>query len=304
MPVVHHRAKLRCAACALTSVLAASAAHGAAVSPIKLEKLLTGKGQVRVDSSLLYAPGYLTTTGVGSTGQNLPVATEVQGLDINTLSLNLTLSYGLGKGTEISVGASRSYNRTAGTFAPFTSESQHSWDGVSVGISRELYSSAPDKLVLIGSASLDLARPVVLGNGDTRRVHGRSGTVGLSLNKVVDPMVLSLSATYAHGISGTFNGQPVREPSIWSLSPMVTFQANERIGLGWGAQFSRIGAREVDLGPGAGLIRIGAQSQTSFLFSMNYQLSKSSAMVASYSFPTLQSAAPVFTVRLLSDLDW
>ena len=66
----------------------------------------------------------------------------------------------------------------------------------------------------------------------------------------------------------------------------------------------RIGARAADLGGETGVLRIGAQTQTSFLFSMNYQLGKDSALVASYSFPTLQSAAPVFTLRYLADLDW
>jgi len=284
------------------AALLAGAAQGAAVSPIKLEKLLTGKGQVRLDTTLMYAPGYLSTAGVGSTGQNLPIATEVQGLDVHTLAANLTLSYGLGKGTELSLGASRSYNRTVNILPPHDKESLSAWDGLAVGLSRELYSSTRDKLVLIGSASLDLGRPVQLANGQTRRVSARSGTLGLSLNKVVDPMVLSLSLSYARGLSGTFDGQHVQEPSVWSISPSVTFQANERIGLGWGAQFSRIGAREADLGLGTPL-RIGAQSQTAFLFSLNYQLGKDAAVVASYSFPTLQSAAPVFTVRYLADLD-
>lgn len=296
MPFVRSLAIALACACA-------TGAYAAPVSPIKLEKLLTGKGQWRLDTSVIYAPGFLTTAGVGTTGQNLPVATEVQGLDINTLAFNATLSYGLQQGTELSIGGSRSMTRTANTLPPYGSETNSQWDGLTVGLSQELYSNAKEKMSIVGSASLDLARPVRLGTGETHRVHGRSGTLGVTVNKVVDPMVLSLQATYAHGVSGTFQGEVVRDPSVWSVSPSVTFQANERIGLGWGAQFSRIGARVADLGEGIGVVRIGAQTQTSFLFTMNYQLSKDAAVVASYSFPTLQNAAPVFTLRYLTELD-
>lgn len=276
-------------------------AESAPVNPVRLEKILTGKGVIRVDSTLTYAPGYLNTAGAGSSAQIPPLASEVQGLDINSAALALTMSYGLGNGTEISVGSSQNWQRTTTTVTPFDTNSDSRWNGLSVGVSHQLYHSQEDKLVLIAAASIDLTRQLDLGDR-SRRVSGRSGAVSLTLNKVVDPLVLSLAANFAKGVSGNFGGQVVKEPSVFSLTPSVSFQINERIGLGWGAQFSRIGKQLASVGE-LGAVEIGAQSQTAFLFSVNYQTGRNSAWTGTYSFPTLQSAAPVFSLRYLADFD-
>lgn len=273
-------------------------AQSAPVSPIKLEKLLTGVGSFRLDSSLTYANGSISLNPFGTgPGQVQPVLSNPS-LDTDSIAATLGLSYGLAKGLQLSLSTSGTSETSALPTAPdLGRNTTNSWSGLNMGLSYSLLNNSPSKVSLVGFFGVDLLREVKLpGNGGKKKFSARSGSFGLSLNRVIDPVVLSATLAYQKNVSGSINGARVKLPDSWSFSPGVNFQVNERIGLGWGVQVSHFQKYKINQE-----VLSGTQTVTAFNFSTSYQLEKDSALNMAFSFPAGRDGASSLSLRLIHD---
>lgn len=274
-------------------------AQTAPVNPIKLDKLLTGVGAIRLDASVAYSNGSFALNPFGTGPGQMPPALANASINTDSFASNLALSYGLSKSLQLS--ASTAYiNETSSspTFPELGKDRNSSLGGLNLSLSYQLLHDAASKVSVVAFAGLDVAREVRVAEipNSSKRVSGKSGSVGMTINKVVDPIVFSLSAAFQKNISDTLAGSRVELPNAFTISPSISFQVNERVGLGWGAHVSRFGDYRV----GGSVISAG-QTTTSFDFMTTYQLSKDSGLAATFNFPTGRSGPSTLAVRWIED---
>jgi hypothetical protein len=286
---------------ALSLCLAVPAwAQRAPVSPVKLEKLLTGVGGFRLDTALSLASERQTQAQAFQLPSGTET-TELVALSQHQWLVDVGLSYGVSKGLNLTLSTALAHasQSASGVLSGATlKESSSNWGGLSLGLSYQVMDNPDTKTSVILSGSLDVAR-LVAGNGGSRRVTGRSGQLAINVQRVVDPVVFSVTSEYVVGPSVSLGQGRVKLGHAITFKPSVSLQINERVAVGLGVAVVRSG-RGVDSSQSLTTYAPETTS-TSLTLSSNYQLSKDSAVQASVGFPIGGSGPGTLSLRMSQD---
>jgi len=283
--------------CALLGTQITQAAEST-ISPLKLEKIITGEGATRVDTSLVYSSG---TLAINPFATGASVVAPNYGGDLastNSYALVAAVSYGLSKKTQVSVSGAVNSENTSLNIPPFNERRSGQFSGLNISMTHLAYNDAESKTSIALFGGVDLGRAIKSPTtGSTDRVSGRSGSIGLNLSHVIDPVVLSLTTSYQFNASSTAGSDSVKLPDVFSVSPALYMQINERVGFGAGFSVASYGDYTVN-----GEKTFNGQTLTALNLQANYQVARDSAVGLSFSFPTSRPGSSSISIRLLRDI--
>lgn len=239
--------------------------------PLKLEEILTDPGRYRTELTTSYSNNDQTSLAVGEplliqTGPTsfVVVPTQVGQVQNNTDTLvgSLGVRFGLSAQTEITSRASYLFTESRqvsamGSISQSNSYVADAWFGISHQFKG------------------DDATPGILGFGEIALYENRgttssnlkTGLIGLTAYKAIDPVVFAITAAYRASATRNENGASVRPGAIWTISPVAVFAANDRVSLSTGFQWT---ARLADSVNGQSLF--SRRTQTSLILGVGYGL--------------------------------
>lgn len=260
---------------ALTSLVAASPAR--AELPLTVEELLTAENHWRAEFSGIYANSERQGVSLGQqvliqTGDtqyvSIPTSIGTNRINTDTIVLTPSLRFGLSSDTELYGHASwlsehmRSED-ASGVAASGDDRFVDAW----IGINHRLVPEAASPGV-IAFAELALAEW-----GNERIAHGKSVSVGATVYRVSDPLVLAVTAAWRVNRERQ-DGVVRRDPGdSLMLNPEVSFSANNDITLSGGLLWQRLESDAVDG------IRLGlVNTRTSLSFGLAWAVSERSSL--------------------------
>lgn len=239
------KTKLSQSICALALLLMALSAH--AELPLTVEGLLTSQNRWRAELGINYANAESQGVSAGQAvsvqvapGQFVAIPTRIGTSLINTDAVVLSpgLRYGLSAKTEL-YGRATWFNNRARIQDVNGDNSQSSsrFDSLWLGINHKLIEEG--KLpALLGFVEIAAAEKSQLpGLNDTRTVAGKSGLIGATTYRIIDPVVLVITAAYRLNTSRNINGQSYTPGNYLLLSPSMSFAVNNDISLSAGIQW-------------------------------------------------------------------
>ena len=205
---------------------------------LTIDNLFTRKNAVRLEIGLDYATSefssFSTKNNViqSSEGSLISVPTEIGESVTNSdvFVLSVGARYGITDDTEISLGLTgkvRNY-RTEDINLNISSESAYQISLLSFGINH-LFIDDDDSPALLGFAQLNAFENNALDGHDFSYL--RSGTVGLTTYRTIDPLVLSLSAGYKLTRPRNVGGVQINPTDTFFLSPRIGFEVNNTVSL-------------------------------------------------------------------------
>ncbi|MBP8322355.1 hypothetical protein KAF81_32450 [Pseudomonas aeruginosa] len=153
------------------------------------------------------------------------------------------IRYGLTPTTEAGIrltgfwATSRNYDKNQ---ALETKRSGSSFDSVDFSVTHRTYQNGGTSLFAFGYAGL--ISKVALAPQGEKNAFLQRGSLGVSAYATDDPVVFSLAATIGLSRSVNIEGRPYRHGAHYTLSPTISFLANERTTLSSGLQFSFVKA--------------------------------------------------------------
>ena len=243
--------------------------------PLTIEYLLTEKQEFRFELGLNYANSDrnnvntrfdLVQTGTGNFVL-LPVDVSNQRQNSDILALTLGTRYGITAKTEI-------YSRLTATaddvrtqnVAETDSRSSQQLNDLVFGVNHQ-FSPDNDTSALLGFAEMSVAENMATDKSDF--VHGKTGQIGFTTYRSIDPVVLSLTAGYRYAASREVNRQFVDPGDLLFINPSLGFAINNEVTVTGGVQFKFRGKDKID-GSGAGI----RTSQTDLDFGVGYAASE------------------------------
>ena len=243
--------------------------------PLTIEDLLTEKQEFRLELGLNYANSDrnnvntrfdLVQTGTGNFVL-LPVDVSNQRQNSDILALTLGARYGITAKTEL-------YSRLTATADDVRTQNGNETDSNSsqqlndlvLGVNHQ-FSADNDTPALLGFAEISLAENTATGKSDF--VHGKTGQIGFTTYRSIDPVVLSLTAGDRYAASRDVNGQSVNPGDLLFINPSLGFAINNEVTVTGGVQFKFRGKDKVD-GNGVGI----RTSQTDLDFGVGYAASE------------------------------
>ncbi len=223
----------------------------AADLPLNIEDLLSGQGQVKLDTHVAYAN--LNRSGV-NVGQpvtvqisptqfvNLPSSVGSMQINRDTSIVGMGLRYGLWANTEIYGRGNWLSNQTrtqvgAQTSAVSNSGFNDAWIGANYRVAKPQGHSPG--LVVFGEFA-------IAEKAGASTVSGKSQAYGGTLYRVFDPVVLSVSGIYRHSAERTDGMQRSTPGALWAVSPQVSFAVNDQITLTTGVSWQSVSAPTVN----------------------------------------------------------
>jgi len=243
--------------------------------PLSIEDLLTEKNEFRVEFGLNYANAdrkNLNTrfdsvqVGPGSFIL-LPVDVRNQRQNSDVFALTLGARYGITDKTEIysRLTALAEDIRTQDGTETDNSSSQL-WHEFVLGINHQ-FSEENDTPALLGFAEIS-----AIENTDMDKfnfVYGKSGQIGFTTYRSIDPVVLSLTAGYRYAGSRNVDGQKIDPGDLLFINPSLGFAINNKVTVSGGALF-RFRGKDKVTGDHSGM----RTSQTDLGFGLGYAASK------------------------------
>lgn len=219
--------------------------------PLSLEDIVTDKGRLKLESSVAYAnsersqnqfahPIYIQTTA----NSLVAVPTVLANTDTNSdvVAATVGLRYGLTGKTDVYGSASHLWrSRREFDGADGLKSRSRQFSDVSLGVSHTFLQDGKNP-ALIG-----FAETAVYEKSHGRASSGKAWTLGATTYKAIDPVVLSLTASYRHHLNKkTANGETFRAGNYVMLNPSVGFAANDKISFTGGVQWMNVQADKVN----------------------------------------------------------
>ena len=220
---------------------------------LALERLLADKGRVKVEIGMTYnastsdrTTGAFATirTGTG-TFVSVPVGLGTSRREAEILIGTTTVRYGLTARSELFVSGSAIYAHTRttdGMTGLTTTADSARFYNVVTGVNYQLLEEGKHP-GLIGFADVTLSENVASTGSEF--VFAKSGTVGFTAYRVIDPVVLSLTGRYRPAFSRDVSGTRVDPGDVLILSPVLAFAVNNELTLIGGLSARFEGADEV-----------------------------------------------------------
>lgn len=243
--------------------------------PLTVEDLLTAQNRYKLEFGLNYANSDrknvdsrfdLIQTGSGSFVL-LPVDVGEERRNSDFLAMTLGVRYGVTKDIEVftRLTATADDVRIQSNSGSESRSSQQLNDFV-VGINHQ-FSSDNDTPALLGFAEVSLAENTTTDGSDF--VYGKTGQVGFTTYRAIDPVVLSLTAGYRFAGKRNANDQSVDPGDLLFINPSIGFAVNNAVTLTGGVQLKFRGKDKVD-GDSVGI----RTSQTDLELGLGYAASK------------------------------
>jgi hypothetical protein len=220
--------------------------------PLTVEDLLTQSNQFRLSLDLGYANVdrrntdryfHLVQTGT-SNFIMLPVAISEQRQNSDTLTMTLSGRYGLNNKTELyshltaTSNSSRIYANKESTSVNSQQLSQ-----LVVGTNHQ-FSEDNDSPALLAFAEVALAENTAIDGTDYQ--HFKTGQIGFTTYRSIDPLVLSLSAGYRQSWQRHNGVNQVDPGDLLFINPSIGFAVNNQVTLTGGVQFKFRGKDKID----------------------------------------------------------
>ncbi len=228
---------------ALSAFLPLLSVHCFADLPLTVEDLLTKANQFRLSLDLGYANvdshNLDTHFDLVQTGANnfviLPVAISEQRQNRDRLSLTLGGRYGLNSKTELHshLTAIANSNRIHTNNESSSFHSQQ-LSQLMVGFNHQ-FSEDNDSPALLGFTEVALAENTAFD--DTEYQYFKTGQVGFTTYRSIDPVVLSFSTGYRHSWRRPNGVNQVDPGDLLFLNPSIGFAVNNEVTLTGGVQF-------------------------------------------------------------------
>lgn len=243
--------------------------------PLTVEDLLTAENRFRLEFSLNYANSDrrnvdsifdLIQTGTGQFVL-LPVDVGEERRNSDFLAATLGFRYGLTKDTEILIRLTGTADdvRIEKTNETYSRSGQRLSDWV-IGVNHQL-SPDNDTPAFLGFAEVTVAENTSFD--DSEFVYGKSGQIGFTTYRAIDPLVLSLTTGYRYAGKRKINNQTINPGDLLFINPSVGFAVNNEITLTGGLQLKFRAKDKVD-GSSQGI----RTSQTDLEFGVGYSSSK------------------------------
>jgi len=243
--------------------------------PLTIEDLLTEKNEFRVEFGINYAnaDGKNVNTRFDSVQVGsgnfilLPVDVSNQHQNSDVFALTLGARYGITAKTEMYsrlTALAEDIRTQAGT--EIDNSSSQRWHEFVLGVNHQ-FSEENETLALLGFAEIS-----AIENTDTNKsnfIYGKSGQIGLTTYRSIDPIVLSLTAGYRYAGSRHVDGQQVDPGDLLFINPSLGFAINNKVTVSGGALF-RFRGKDKVAGDNSGM----RTSQTDLGFGLGYAVSK------------------------------
>jgi len=243
--------------------------------PLTIEDLLTEKNEFRVEFGLNYANAdrknintRFDSVQIGSGNFILlPVDVSNQRENSDVFALTLGARYGITAKTEMYsrlTVLAEDIRTQAGTETDNSSSQR--WHEFVLGVNHQ-FSKENDTPALLGFAEIS-----AIENTDTDKsnfVYGKSGQIGFTTYRSIDPVVFSLTAGYRYAGSRNVDGQQVDPGDLLFINPSLGFAINNEVTVSGGALF-RFRGKDKVAGDHAGI----RTSQTDLSFGLGYAASK------------------------------
>ena len=223
----------------------------AADLPPNIEELLTDQGTLKFDTSLTYANSNRSGVSLGTpvavqigTGQfvTLPSSVGQSQTNRDTYIAGLGLRYGLARTVEVyGRGTWLSDHLRIQEGSQYSSTRHSGFNDAWLGVNYRIADDSRNRWGAIGFGELALAEE---SSGST--AVGKSQSLGLTLYRTLDPIVLAASGVYRHGSGRSVAGQRVVPGSLWALNPQLSFAVNDQVTLTGGMSWQSLGAKRVD----------------------------------------------------------
>ena len=264
---------------AILCFLLAASPSSFADLPLSIEDLLTSKNEYRLEFGLNYANSDrnsvntnfdLVQTGSGSFIL-LPVDVSNQRQNSDVLALTLGARYGITAETELytRLTATADDVRTQNATGSDSNSSQQ-WNELVFGVNHQ-FSADNDTPALLGFAEISAVENTTTDTSDF--VYGKTGQIGFTTYRSIDPVVLSLTAGYRNAASRDVNGQKIDPGDLLFINPSFGFAINNEVTVTGGVQFKFRGKDEVE-GSSGGI----RTSQTDLDFGVGYAASENLTM--------------------------
>lgn len=221
---------------------------------IALEDLLTDKGKLRLDVGVTYnaksgddiSAAYQTIeTGIGefvSVPVNVGLGKRETDFTVGTISAR----YGLTSRTELFARTSlyaANIRMSGGIFDFSKNERNSGFLNLALGVNQRFVEEGkyPGLIGFVDVTALEKADAA----GSTV-VFGKSGTVGLTAYKTLDPVVLSLTTGFRPSLSRSVKGDEINPGDTVFVNPSIAFAVNNELTLTGGLSLRFQGADEVN----------------------------------------------------------
>lgn len=265
--------------------------------PLTIEDLLTEKQEFRLELGLNYANSDrnnvnahfdLIQTGLGSFVL-LPIDVTNQRQNSDIFVLSSGIRYGFTAETELysRLTATADDVRTQSRIETHSNSSQRLNDLV-FGINHQV---SPDTITpaLLGFIEVSVVENTSIDRSDF--IHVKTGQIGFTSYRSIDPVVLSLTAGYRYAGSRKINGQNVNPGDLLFINPGIGFAINNEVTVIGGVQFRLQGKDKVD-GINAGIrtshtdinfgVGYATHSNLTFNFSIRADISGSNGAQAGF----------------------
>ena len=200
--------------------------------PLTVEDLLTAQNRYRLEFGVNYANSDrrnidsqfdLIQTGSGSFVL-LPVNVGEVRSNSDFLAMRLGFRYGVTKDTEVftRLTATADDVRIQNSIGTDSRSSQQLSDFV-VGVNHK-FSPDNDTPALLGFAEVSLAENTATDSSDF--VYGKTGQIGFTTYRAIDPVVLSLTAGYRYAGKRNVKNQSIDPGDLLFINPSVGFAVN------------------------------------------------------------------------------
>lgn len=212
--------------------------------PLTVEDLLTKKRKFRLETGINYANSdrrdvnaHFDLVQAGSEGfVLLPVDVNSQRQNNDTFILTLGTRYGITSNTEF-------YNRfiaiADNTRIQNESETRNissaQWNDIVLGINHQFSEENATPALLVFAELTALENAITDRSDDI--VYGKSGQMGFTTYRSIDPVVLSLTAGYRYVGSRSVNQKSIDPGDLWFIKPNLGFAVNNEVTISGGVQF-------------------------------------------------------------------
>ncbi len=259
----------------LTSLLLSISSSTWADLPLTVEDLLTAQDRYRLEFGLNYANSDrrnidsrfdLIQTGSGSFVL-LPVDVGEERRNSDFLAMTLGFRYGASKDTELltRLTATASNVRIQNNTGTGSDSNQQLNDFV-IGVNHK-FSDDNETPALLGFAEVILAENTV--TDEAYFVHAKSGQIGFTTYRSIDPVVLSLTSGYRYAGKRDVINLSIDPGDLLFIHPSVGFAVNNEVTLTGGMQL-RFRDRDKVAGNAVGI----RTSATDLIFGLGYAASK------------------------------